>query len=75
VGPPQVRFFPSEHARQQASRLAAGRIVFRIALAVALNGAPMGSVVPASRERRIEVAVVVVGGGAALDAVDLLHNN
>jgi len=44
----------------------------RIALAVALNGAPMGSVVPAARERRIEVAVV---GGAALDAVDILHNN
>jgi hypothetical protein len=44
----------------------------RIALAFALNGAPMGAVVPAARERRIEVAV---RGGAAIDHVELLHDN
>lgn len=44
----------------------------RIALAFSLNGRPMGAIVPASPERRIELAVT---GGAALDYVELLHNN
>ncbi len=44
----------------------------RITLAVALNGAPMGAILPAARARRIEVAVVA---GAAIDAVEILHNN
>jgi hypothetical protein len=44
----------------------------RIALAFALNGAPMGALVPAARQRRVEVAV---RGGGAIDHVELLHRN
>lgn len=44
----------------------------RIELAVALNGAPMGSRLPAAPARWIEVQVT---GGAALDVVEVLHNN
>jgi hypothetical protein len=44
----------------------------RIELAVALNGHPMGAVLPAAAEREIEVAVV---GGGALDHVEVLRNN
>ncbi|HLV44396.1 MAG TPA: DUF3604 domain-containing protein, partial [Aggregatilineales bacterium] len=44
----------------------------RIALAFSLNGAPLGSVLPASPERHLEVAVE---GGAALDTVEVLRNN
>ena len=44
----------------------------RIRLAFALNGRPMGEIVPASRERWIEVEVE---GGAAIDYVEVLHNN
>lgn len=44
----------------------------RIALAVTLNGLPMGSVVAPVTER--ELAVSVVGGGT-LDYVEVLHNN
>jgi len=44
----------------------------RIALAVTVNGRPMGSVLPAAGERRIEVSV---NGGGALDYVEILHNN
>jgi hypothetical protein len=44
----------------------------RIELAFSLNGAPMGSVLPASGDRRIEVAV---RGGGAIAQVEVLHNN
>lgn len=44
----------------------------RIALEVALNGALMGSELPAMPDRRLEVAV---SGGAALDVVEVLRNN
>lgn len=44
----------------------------RITLAVALNGHPMGAIVPATPERQIDVAVT---GGDALDVVEVLHNN
>lgn len=44
----------------------------RIALQFALNGAPMGALLPPASERRIEVAV---SGGDALDTVEVLHNN
>ncbi len=44
----------------------------RIALAFALNGAPMGAVLPYQRERRIEVAAA---GAAAIDYIEVLHNN
>ena len=44
----------------------------RIQLAFAVNGRPMGSLLPHSAERDIEVSVV---GGGALDYVEVLHNN
>jgi hypothetical protein len=44
----------------------------RIGLAFALNGEPMGAVAPAATQRQIEIAVE---GGAAIDYVELLHNN
>ena len=44
----------------------------RIALEFALNAAAMGAVLPFAEERRIEVAVE---GAAALDYVEVLHNN
>lgn len=44
----------------------------RIALQFALNGAPMGALLPPAAERQIEVAV---SGGDALDSVEVLHNN
>ena len=44
----------------------------RIALQFALNGAPMGALLPPASERQIEVAV---SGGDALDTVEVLHNN
>lgn len=44
----------------------------RIALTFALNGQPLGSVLPATPEREISLGVV---GGGALDFVELLHNN
>jgi len=44
----------------------------RIALAVSLNGHPMGAVAPAAPERRIEIRVE---GGAAIDYVEVLHRN
>ncbi len=44
----------------------------RIALAFALNGQPLGSRLPATPEREVEVAVE---GGGAIDRVELLHNN
>lgn len=44
----------------------------RIQLDFKLNDAPMGAVIPATPERAITVAVQ---GGAALDYVELLHNN
>ncbi len=37
-----------------------------------LNGAPLGSVLPATTERHLAVAVK---GGAAIDYVEVLHNN
>ena len=44
----------------------------RIALAFAINGATMGSVLPPTAERQVEIAVE---GGDELDNVELLHNN
>ncbi len=44
----------------------------RIRLEVALNGQPMGALLPFSPERTIEVAAV---GGAALDVIEVLRNN
>ncbi len=44
----------------------------RIALRVALNGAPMGAVAPAAERREIDVHVV---GGAPIDYVDVVKNN
>jgi hypothetical protein len=44
----------------------------RIALAFALNGAPMGAICPPAEERWIEVTV---NGGDAIDAIDVLRNN
>jgi hypothetical protein len=44
----------------------------RISLAFALNGRPMGSQLPGTPEREIEIAVA---GGAAIDRVELLCNN
>lgn len=44
----------------------------RIRLGVALNGALMGSVLPATPDRHIEVDV---SGGDAIDVVEVLHNN
>lgn len=43
-----------------------------IRLRFALNDAPMGSVLPAAAEREIAVRV---DGGAAIDYVEVLHNN
>ncbi len=43
-----------------------------IALALALNGQPLGAVVDATPERQIEIEVA---GGDALDYVEILHNN
>ncbi len=43
-----------------------------ISLAFALNGQPMGAVLPATEERALEVEVT---GGAAIDYVEILHNN
>jgi hypothetical protein len=44
----------------------------RIMVALAVNGQPMGTVLPWCRHRRIDVAVV---GGAPLDVVDVVHND
>lgn len=44
----------------------------RMEVAFAVNGEPMGSVLPAAEERWIEVAV---NGGDAIDYVEVLHNN
>jgi hypothetical protein len=44
----------------------------RIRLAFSINGGLMGTVLPPSEERRISVSVE---GGAALDYVEVLHNN
>jgi hypothetical protein len=44
----------------------------RIRLEVALNDALMGSVIPATSDRRIEVSVT---GGDAIDVVEVLRNN
>jgi hypothetical protein len=44
----------------------------QIVLKFAVNDQPMGSILPAAEERRIEVSVV---GGGTLDYVELLHNN
>ena len=44
----------------------------RIGLAFALNGQPMGSVLPCTPQRDIEVAVQ---GASTLDYVEVLHNN
>jgi len=44
----------------------------RIALAFSLNAQPMGSLVPANTDRRIEISVV---GGSALDYVEIIYNN
>ncbi len=44
----------------------------RITLQVALNGQPMGSLLPATPQREIAVSVQ---GGDALDVVEVLHNN
>ncbi len=44
----------------------------RIALQFALNGQPMGAIVPAANERTVDIAFV---GGDALDYIELLHNN
>jgi hypothetical protein len=44
----------------------------RIVLALSLDGAPMGSVLSARREREISVEVT---GGAAIDYVEVLHDN
>ncbi|MDR7520366.1 MAG: hypothetical protein QN123_12465, partial [Armatimonadota bacterium] len=43
----------------------------RIAVALAVNGRPMGAILPWSRDRQIDVAVV---GGAPLDMVEVVHN-
>ena len=43
-----------------------------IALAVDVNGAPIGSVLPITRERHVSVAV---DGGSPLDYVEVLRNN
>ena len=44
----------------------------RITLAFSIDGRPMGSVLPPTPERHIEVAVA---GGGAIDYVEVLHNN
>jgi hypothetical protein len=44
----------------------------RIALAFSINGQPMGSALPPTQDRWIEVSVT---GGGALDYVEVLHNN
>jgi len=44
----------------------------RIALAFSVNEQPMGSILPPALERWIEVSVE---GGAAIDYVEILHNN
>ena len=44
----------------------------RIELAFAINGQPIGSILPATPEREITFAVT---GGGAIDYVELLHNN
>jgi hypothetical protein len=44
----------------------------RIVVAFALNGGVIGTILPASRERQISVAVE---GGYALDYVEVVHNN
>lgn len=46
----------------------------RIALRFAINGAPMGAVLPASQNAQREIDVHVVGG-APLDYVDIVKNN
>ena len=43
-----------------------------IRLEFSLNGAPMGSVIPAMREREIHITIT---GGDAMDYIELLHNN
>jgi len=55
-----------------ASRRTYGISGERIALEFALNEYPMGSIVPASVERYLEVAVAA---GHAIDYVEVLHNN
>lgn len=44
----------------------------RIAVQFALNGAPMGAIVPLVRQRRIEIGIEA---GGALDCVDLVKDN
>ncbi len=44
----------------------------RIQLAFSLNGQPMGTILPNTRQREISVAVT---GGDAIDYVEVLHNN
>lgn len=44
----------------------------RIHLTFAINGRPMGTVLPATQERYIEVDII---GGGALDYIEVLHNN
>jgi len=44
----------------------------RIELAVSVNGQPMGSILPPTRERWIDISVT---GGGTLDYVEVLHNN
>ena len=44
----------------------------RIELEFSINGAPMGSVLPANSNREIELAIT---GGDELDYVELVHNN
>ena len=43
-----------------------------IALQFSVNNAPIGSVIPYSKDRHIEVDVT---GGSSIDYVDILHNN
>jgi hypothetical protein len=44
----------------------------RMALRLAVNGAPMGSVIPYKQKRRIEFAV---SAGGAIDSIDIMKNN
>ncbi|CAN5769400.1 hypothetical protein BH23CHL4_BH23CHL4_17900 [soil metagenome] len=43
-----------------------------IELGFSINNQPMGSVLPATSDRAIEVSVI---GGSAIDYIDVLHNN
>lgn len=44
----------------------------RIRLEFSINGTPMGAVIPATREREIEISLT---GGDEIDSIELLHNN